>query len=183
MQKLLKDRHQNLCELCGLEGVVATFSPFENATANNTVAICAVCDENIKENFANTNHWRCLNESIWSEHDAVKMIAYRILKQLNEPWANEILEMAYLEDDLIAEATKGLATENAIQHKDSNGTILLEGDTITLIKDLDVKGANFTAKRGTTVKNIRLDPDNETYIEGKVSGQQIVILTQFVKKG
>ena len=52
-----------------------------------------------------------------------------------------------------------------------------------LIKDLPVKGAGFTAKRGTAVRNISLVPDNETHIEGRVEGQRIVILTQFVKKG
>jgi protein PhnA len=51
-----------------------------------------------------------------------------------------------------------------------------------LIKDLAVKGAGFTAKRGTTVRNISLVPDNEEHIEGRVNGQQIVILTKFIKK-
>jgi protein PhnA len=47
---------------------------------------------------------------------------------------------------------------------------------------LDVKGANFTAKRGTAVRNIRLVHDNPEQIEGKINGQGIVILTQYVKK-
>ena len=67
-------------------------------------------------------------------------------------------------------------------HKDSNGTVLANGDTVTLIKDLPVKGAGFTAKRGTAVRNISLVPDNAGHIEGRVEGQRIVILTQFVKK-
>jgi protein PhnA len=53
---------------------------------------------------------------------------------------------------------------------------------VTLIKDLKVKGAGFTAKRGTAVRNITLVRDNAGHIEGKVSGQQIVILTEFVKR-
>ena len=53
---------------------------------------------------------------------------------------------------------------------------------MVLIKDLPVKGANFTAKRGTAVRNISLVPDTPTQIEGRVEGQQIVILTEFVKK-
>ena len=56
------------------------------------------------------------------------------------------------------------------------------GDSVTLIKDLNVKGANFTAKRGTAVRNISLVQDNPEHIEGRVEGQRIVILTQFVKK-
>ena len=67
-------------------------------------------------------------------------------------------------------------------HKDAFGQVLNAGDAVTLTKDLDVKGANFTAKRGTTVKNIRLVEGNTGQIEGKVNDQQIVILTQFVKK-
>jgi protein PhnA len=65
---------------------------------------------------------------------------------------------------------------------DSNGTILEAGDSVTLIKDLNVKGANFTAKRGTVVRGIFLVADNPEHIEGKINGQQIVILTKFVKK-
>ena len=45
-----------------------------------------------------------------------------------------------------------------------------------------VKGANFTAKRGTAVRDISLVADNEAQIEGRVNGQRIVILTKFVKK-
>jgi len=47
---------------------------------------------------------------------------------------------------------------------------------------LNVKGAGFTAKRGTAVRNISLVPDTPGHIEGRVNGQQIVILTKFVKR-
>jgi len=67
-------------------------------------------------------------------------------------------------------------------HKDSNGTVLEAGDTVTLIKDLKVKGENFTARQGTAVHGISLVADNPEHIEGKIEGQRIVILTQFVKK-
>lgn len=66
--------------------------------------------------------------------------------------------------------------------KDSNGTQLQDGDSVTLIKDLKVKGANVTLKRGTLVKNIRLTY-NEEEIEcnaDKVKG--LVLRTEFVKK-
>lgn len=51
-----------------------------------------------------------------------------------------------------------------------------------MIKDLDVKGTSFTAKRGTLVRNISLDMDNHEHIEGRVNGTRIVILTKYVKK-
>jgi protein PhnA len=69
-----------------------------------------------------------------------------------------------------------------IVHRDSNGVVLAQGDTVVLIKDLPVKGGGFTAKRGTSVRSISLVADNAEHIEGRVEGQRIVILTQFVKK-
>lgn len=90
--------------------------------------------------------------------------------------------MMYLDDDLKAWADAGLPAEDDREPtKDSNGTILNEGDDVTLIKDLDVKGAGFTAKRGTMVKNIHLT-DNPLHIEGKVNGTQIVLVAAYLKK-
>jgi protein PhnA len=66
--------------------------------------------------------------------------------------------------------------------KDSNGTRLSDGDSVTLIKDLKVKGTSVTLKRGTLVKNIRLT-DDEDEIEcnvEKVKG--LVLRTEFLKK-
>ena len=66
--------------------------------------------------------------------------------------------------------------------KDSNGTVLADGDTVTVIKDLKVKGTSVTLKRGTVCKNIRLT-DDEDLIEcnvDKVKG--LVLRTEFVKK-
>nr|WP_300301356.1 alkylphosphonate utilization protein [Ferrovibrio sp.] len=66
--------------------------------------------------------------------------------------------------------------------KDSNGNLLADGDSVVLTKDLKVKGANTTLKRGTVIKNIRLTADEEE-IEGrtdKVKG--LVLKTCFVKK-
>jgi protein PhnA len=60
--------------------------------------------------------------------------------------------------------------------------VLASGDSVTLIKDLEVKGAGFTAKRGTAVRTISLVQENPEHIEGRVNGQRIVILTKFVKK-
>ena len=65
---------------------------------------------------------------------------------------------------------------------DNNGNILQSGDNVVLIKSLDVKGSSLTAKKGTVVKRISLVSDNHEQIEGRVEGQQIVLLTKFVKK-
>ncbi|MES2984482.1 MAG: alkylphosphonate utilization protein [Pseudomonadota bacterium] len=66
--------------------------------------------------------------------------------------------------------------------KDSNGTVLKDGDSVTLIKDLKVKGANATLKRGTMVKNIRLtfNPEEIECNAEKIKG--LVLRTEFLKK-
>ncbi len=66
--------------------------------------------------------------------------------------------------------------------KDSNGTLLNEGDTVKLIKDLKVKGSSTTLKRGTVVKNIRIT-DDPGHIEGRAEKMTVVLKTEFLKKG
>ena len=65
--------------------------------------------------------------------------------------------------------------------KDRNGTLLNEGDSVSIIKDLKVKGSSSVIKRGTIVKNIRLT-DSEQEIEGKVEKSMMVLKAEFVKK-
>jgi protein PhnA len=69
-----------------------------------------------------------------------------------------------------------------METRDSNGTILADGDSVTLIKDLKVKGTSVTLKRGTLVKAIRLtgDPDEIECRVEKVKG--LVLRTEFLKK-
>lgn len=65
--------------------------------------------------------------------------------------------------------------------KDSNGNLLNEGDTVTVIKDLKVKGSSSVIKRGTVVKNIRLT-GSPGEIEGRVEKIVMVLKTEFLKK-
>lgn len=65
--------------------------------------------------------------------------------------------------------------------KDSNGNILKEGDAVTIIKDLKVKGSSTVLKRGTVVKGIRLT-DSADEIEGRVNKEMMVLRTEFLKK-
>jgi protein PhnA len=90
-------------------------------------------------------------------------------------YADEMLAWAKATGDHESDGTVDL-------HKDSNGNILQNGDTVVLTKSLDVKGSSLNARMGTVVKNIRLVPDNTGQIEGKVEGQTIVILTKFLRK-
>jgi protein PhnA len=116
---------------------------------------------------------------MWSDDPATCVLAARILKRLDTDWARDLSDQLYLDDETRAWADN-VAQETA--HKDSNGQPLSAGDTVVLIKDLPVKGAGFTAKRGTAVYKISLVADNPVHIEGRVEGQRIVILTEFVKK-
>ena len=131
------------------------------------------------------NHWRCLNDSMWSEHEAVKIMAWRMLNRIKADWPQDLLGMMYLEDETLELAKAsgdGEADENKLIHRDVNGVVLEHGDSVVLIKDLKVKGSSMVAKQGTAVRNIRLDHENETYIEGKVGPTRIVIITEYVKK-
>ncbi len=181
----LIERSESKCELCGSQSELSTYTvpPKIDDLLDHQVALCSTCRAQItSETTLDTNHWRCLNESMWSQVPAVQVVVYRQLERLNtENWAQDLLSMMYL-DDATLEWAKSNSNDAQVIHKDSNGNILQAGDSVTLIQDLNVKGANFTAKRGTAVRRIRLDPNNAEYIEGKVDGQQIVILTKYVKK-
>ncbi|WP_068081211.1 PhnA domain-containing protein [Polycladidibacter stylochi] len=184
----LRARAENKCELCGAsENLNAhVVGPQQEDELSNTALVCTTCSEQIAgTNQLDSNHWQCLNESAWSQEAPVQVLAWRMLTRLsNEAWAAELLDMLYLDEETISWAKAGLKdeAEEAVIHKDTNGTVLSAGDTVTLIKDLKVKGAGFTAKRGTAVRNITLVPDNAAHIEGRVNDQRIVILTEFVKK-
>lgn len=188
-EKILQERSNSTCELCGASDNLNVYEvpPESKGKDNDCVFLCETCRVQIDDPLKmEVNHWRCLNDSMWSQVPAVQVLAWRMLKRLKtEGWPQDLLDMLYLDDDLLtwAKATaEDKDDKDEVKHKDSNGTILEAGDNITLIKDLNVKGANFTAKRGTTVKGISLVEDNPEHIEGKINGQQIVILNKFVKK-
>lgn len=190
IDKSLADRSENKCELCSADHHLSPFL-VEGAEGVNTedasIYICATCKGQIETpETLETNHWRCLNDSIWSEVEAVKVQAWRILTILKaEGWPQDLLDMMYMEEDLITWAKAqghGDNPEDKVIHRDINGVILEAGDSVVLVKDLLVKGGGFTAKRGTAVRRISLVHDNSEQIEGRVEGQHVVILTQYVKK-
>lgn len=185
----LQARSEAKCELCGAEENTGVYEvpPTSDSSADQCVLLCGTCRDQIENpDNVDANHWRCLNDSMWSQVPPVQVMAWRMLTRLRaEGWPQDLLDMLYMDDELLAWAKatgEGEAEEAAIQHRDSNGALLEAGDTVTLTKDLDVKGSSITAKRGTAVRNIRLVQDNAEQIEGRVDGQQIVILTKFVKK-
>lgn len=184
----LAKRSEDKCELCASTDQLQTLAvgPSDSEKTDHQVATCSTCHEQLsKPDTADHNHWRCLNDSMWSQVPAVQVAAYRMLHYLKPQtdWAGDLLDMMYLDDDTREWAMAGIEdASDKVVHVDSNGHVLSSGDSVVLIQDLNVKGSSLTAKRGTAVRRIRLDPDNAEYIEGKVDGQHIVILTKYVKK-
>ncbi|WP_445955586.1 PhnA domain-containing protein [Yeosuana sp.] len=185
----LQERSNTTCELCKATEDLKqyTLPPSLNESVDNSLLVCKTCLDQIEGNSEmDSNHWRCLNDSMWNEHIAVQIMVWRMLQRLrHEGWPKDLLDMMYLDDEALtlARATGEHEDEaNKIIHRDVNGVILEVGDSVVLIKDLKVKGSSMVAKQGTAVRNIRLDTENAEYIEGKVDGQQIVIITKYVKK-
>jgi protein PhnA len=184
----LRDRGSDSCELCGGKAGLTVYAvaPRDNSSADNCVMTCETCHDQLTDpDKVEANHWRCLNDSLWAEPNAVKVVAWRMLTNLKgEGWPADLLDMMYIDEETTAWAKEGFedAPVGDVIHRDSNGVELAVGDSVVLIKDLPVKGSSMIAKRGTPVRNIRLDQDNETFIEGKVDGQTIVIITEYVKK-
>ena len=123
---------------------------------------------------------------MWSEHETVKVVAWRMLSRLKaEGWSQDLLDMMYLEEDTLKWAKETGEDEEEsekIIHRDVNGVILENGDSVVLIKDLKVKGSSLVAKQGTAVRRISVDRENAEFIEGKVGPTQVVLVTKFVKK-
>ncbi len=189
VEESLNVRSDSKCELCSAADKLTVYEvpPESKATVDDSVLLCGNCRNQIENpEIMDVNHWRCLNDSMWSQTPAVQILAWRMLTRLkDEGWPQDLLEMLYLDDETLAWAKatgEDQNSEREVKHLDSNGAVLVAGDSVTLIKDLSVKGANFTAKRGTAVRGISLVDDNPEHIEGKIEGQRIVILTKFVKK-
>lgn len=181
------------CELCQADRRLHAFPvpPESDESADQSVLICGECRSQIEDPASmDSTHWAPLGDSMWSQVPAVQVMAWRMLRRLkHEAWANDLFEMLYLDEatrawaEMVAAPVVGAeSAEDAVEHRDAHGALLETGDTVTLIKDLVVKGGGFTAKRGTAVRNIGVVADNAAHIEGRVEGQRIVILTEFVKK-
>ncbi|MBL4771480.1 MAG: PhnA domain-containing protein [Planctomycetes bacterium] len=185
----LRERSSGQCELCTTQPGTSAHQvqPVREADAASSLLVCDNCASSIEGGDLQAKDWFCLQDSIWSEIPAVQVVTWRMLNRLgSESWAQDLLEQVYMEDDMMDWAKAGLQEASGAESagavtKDSNGTELLEGDSVTLIKALDVKGGGFTAKRGTLVKGIRLTDDPEN-VEGRVNGMVLVLKTCFLKK-
>ena len=189
LEDVLLKRSENKCELCKSTDRIQLYEvpPQSGSNEENCVMICDKCRVQIeKKEELDSSHWSCLSESMWSEVPGVQVVSWRMLNRLrNESWAMDNLDMLYLDDEKLAWAKSTGDHENDATvdlHKDCNGQVLQAGDSVVLIKSLDVKGSTLNAKMGTVVKNIRIVEENTEQIEGKIEGQTIVILTKYVRK-
>ena len=188
LEEVLRKRSDGHCELChSTEGLqVYEVLPHERLTEDNNILICAKCRAQIeKKEEPDSNHWKVLSETMWSEVPGVQVVAWRMLNRLrNESWATDSLDMLYLDDDKLAwaKASGDHEADGLELHKDAYGAVLQQGDTVVLTKSLDVKGSSLHAKMGTIVRNIRLVENNTEQIEGRIEGQLIVILTKYVRR-
>ncbi len=186
LEKDLQARSENKCELCAATDNLAAYiiPPSTEGILSKSLYACDTCINQMEEKEeVDLNHWRCLNDSMWSTVPPVQVAAYRMLHRLRaEGWPQDLLDMMYLDDDTLNWAKEMIQTGEEVIHRDAHGNILKTGDKVVVTETLNVKGANISAKKGTVVHNIRLVMDNAEQIEGKVDNQTIVILTKFVKK-
>lgn len=189
LQDQLLKRSENKCELCQSTAALSMYAvlPEQRNDENDHLIVCETCLAQIEKRAElDGNHWKCLGESMWSEVPGVQVVAWRMLNRMrDQSWAADNIDMMYMDDDRLAwaKATGDHDNDSSVDlHKDCNGQLLQTGDSVVLIKSLDVKGSTLNAKMGTVVKNIRLVPDNIEQIEGKIEGQVIVILTKYVRK-
>ena len=191
LQEDLENRSGTKCELCTATNNLSVYDVKPSITGgggvDGSILACETCVTQIENpEEVDANHWRSLNDAMWSEFRAVKVVAWRMLHRLKkEGWPVDLLGMMYMEDEELRfakETGDHLAESEKIIHRDVNGVILEAGDSVVLIKDLKVKGSSLVAKQGTAVRRISLDHENANYIEGKVGPTQIVIITDYVKK-
>jgi protein PhnA len=187
---ILRARGSEKCELCGASSGLVTHAvgPDDDVDdATRCVLVCDTCAPQLDvASELDVKHWFCLKESVWSDVPAVQVVSYRLLERMpHEGWATDLLGQVYLDDAVLAWAQAGASASGSgadVPTLDSNGAVLADGDSVTLIKDLDVKGTTFVAKRGTLVKNIRLIPDDPDNVEGRVNKIGLVLKTCFLKK-
>jgi protein PhnA len=186
IEKALQQRSNNQCELCAssIDLFVYEMPPAVSPSAGSCILMCKTCDTQLSSpKTMDSNHWRGLNDSMWSPELPVQVMSWRALTLMSqqESWASDLLDMMYLEHDHLEWAKSGLPEPERPPCLDSNGTELQAGDNVSIIKDLPVKGSSMIIKRGTAVRNIGLT-DDPLNIQGKADGVGMVIIAAYCKK-
>jgi protein PhnA len=102
-EQALHARSESSCELCGITENLEVYAvpPGSNGRADKCVLICETCRDQIENpEKTDVHHWRCLNDSMWSQVPAVQVMAWRMLKRPGaEGWSQDSLDMLYLDED------------------------------------------------------------------------------------
>lgn len=108
IEKELQIRSGSKCELCATTGGLKIYIvPLSsNEILDDSLYLCDTCIEQIEEpDKVDVNHWRCLNDCMWSEIPIVQVMAWRMLNRLrSEGWPQDLLDMLYLDEDIMARA-------------------------------------------------------------------------------
>ena len=159
------------CDLCNSD---INVTEFNIAPKTECVNLCEKCKLQIESGNLDEKHFNCLNDAMWSDNSAVKVLSYRLLKELQR---QDLIDLLYLDED---EQVWADYQEEKVM--DSNGNILKNGDNVTVIKDLDVKGTGKSIKRGTIARNIKMC-DEDGHVACKVDGiGSMYLKTEFVRK-
>ncbi len=185
IETTLLERASHQCELCSATDILVPFvvAPHTQLTVDHGVILCETCQTQVEDaDKMDVNHWRCLNDSMWSQTPAVQVLAWRQLTRLSsESWAQDLLDMMYMEEETKLWAEQGMENDGK-KHQDCHGAPLAKGDTVTIIKDLPVKGSSMVVKQGTMVRSIGLAQDDPELFSGKVEGQQMWLRCEFCRK-
>jgi PhnA Zinc-Ribbon. len=139
----LAQRSNQQCELCRSEDNLSAYlvSPKQGHDISDYVYACKQCRTQIDNpETLDVNHWHCLNDSIWSEVSAVKVLAWRILKHLQKDHGpQDLLDMIYLTDEELSWAKDGFSTGHSMaemtREKHATATAMSnDGDDVFLSK-------------------------------------------------
>ena len=128
LEKVLQERSQHSCELCKstVNLTIYTVQPSVKVNISDSIYACETCISQIENSdLLNPNYWRCLNDSMWSEHLPVQVMAWRMLNRvLSAGWSQGLLDMMYLDEEPLEWAKAlgdGVEEANKVVHRDVNG--------------------------------------------------------------
>ncbi len=143
LERRLKQRSDSKCELCASEENLQVYEVPKSPKGDmeGSILLCNSCLNQIENpESVDPNHWRCLNDSMWSVVPPVQIMAWRMLQRLRpHGWSQGLLDMMYMDDDMLEWARAegdGVDKSDELVHRDSNGVVLQAGDNVVLIKDL-----------------------------------------------
>ena len=114
-------RSGDACEFCGGSDHL---SPADVAPENDAIYLCPTC----RSDDAPAAHWRCLEGAAWAQEPAVQVAVWRKLGEVDAAWATETRAAMQLSP----EAEAWVNQPSALTHRDSNGAVLAQGDTVIL---------------------------------------------------